>query len=1360
MIALRNGYIFFLILIIQVFSRQNLPAQNRLTFKHLSQNEGLSQSPIFCIFQDSRDFVWIGNRDGLIRYDGYQFKNFSAGMPNYRDINTIYEDVQGHMWIGSFSGLYLFDRVTEKFKNFRIKGVSFVYKFLPAEKDCLWMATDNGLRKFNYRLQQEVTLSIPVLKGERVLSLLRDKHQRIWSGLANGVRLVNSAGANLPLPDAVRSEKNLSKAKILAIADDQHGRLWFGTEGAGLFCYDPGTEKVTRYKHSLDPNSLCSDFVRDIYAHSNGSIWIGTRGGLSIFNPGKGKFSNYVHHVNDPDGLTHSTVWRIMRDRAGSIWMGTYAGGINIYNPVNGNFEYIGERMNAARGLNHPVVSAVLPAGQDRYWVGTEGGGLNFVDRTAGTVNYYPVNDIAEGPSSNFLKCMLDDGAGTLWLGTLEGLVRFNTSTHQFSYFNFYGNPDKQKVRINAITRDESSTWLGTDAFGLVRVAPGGSYVSYAKSDSPESLSNNRVNTLFTDDSGGVWAGTNNGLNRFDKTSGKFRCYFSNKGEPMLFNAIQSLFEDHRGLIWAGSRSGLYVLNPANHHSRRITRNDGLENEVIQAITEDDSGNIWVSSNNGIARLTLKAPADPLSSALSISVYTSADGLASNQFSTGAVHKDPDGKILFGGVNGITIFNPDRLIATRNHTPVTITDFTLYGKPVDMNTPGSPLSAPIEQTRSITLNHDQGFISFRFSALNFVNPTNIRYAYKLEGLAGSDWTYAGNDRVANFTNLPPGDYTFRVRSEGNEGFKNNRETSVKVLIKLPLWKTWWAWCLYILAGGSLLLVVARFFLKQERLKRDLYYEHLQSQRQEELYQMKLQFFTNISHEIRTPLTLILGPLEKLLQDFPEQDSRTLQLRQIRNNANRLMRLVTELMDFRKAETGNMTIFPRREDVVVFAREVFDAFVSLAGIRGIRYEFQGEGKMYADIDRVQMEKVLFNLLSNAFKFTPEGGTITMGVTMSESRVGISVTDNGKGIPPESIDKLFTNFYQADTSGVQYGGTGIGLALAKSIVELHAGKLEVKSSPPATDEKGLTTFNLSIPAAQESLHLPAESSIRTDEMYMPLVPDERTGPVAEPDGDQSKQNTILLVEDNAEVRHFLSGYLGDTYRIQECEDGKQAWILAPNQIPDLVISDVMMPEMNGTDLCQKLKSDPRTSHIPVILLTARAAHEHHVEGLNTGADAYITKPCSLELLSLTIRNLLSAREAMRQVYSRQVTLEPRQTVLTSPDEKFLDQLIGIVEEHLENPEFDVDQLATTIGMSESVLYRKLKAVAGLTVAEFVKSIRLKKAALLLKLPGASIAEVAFSVGFNNRKHFSREFKKQFGCTPSEFVPAATEEEHLSG
>ncbi|RZK38724.1 MAG: hybrid sensor histidine kinase/response regulator [Pedobacter sp.] len=1336
----------------------------QLKFKHLSFREGLAQSPISTIIKDSKGFVWLGNWKGLTRYDGYAFRTFQHNPSNpisisNNRVNSIIEDRNKQLWIGTSNGLNRYNPATEVFKRIDIKDVkggrNYIASVLADRSGQIWTATFAGVKLVD--TTKWVLKELPNLNDKTtnsitsavIFTLFQDRSQRVWVGTKSGVKCFDPATKKLvPVPEVVRNSAKLMGTKIIVIRQDKSGDIWFGSETAGLFRYEVKANKLSVFNHEQgNPKSILSDWMRDIYVYDDHNIWIGTRNGLSIYNTLTNQFTNYSHNALDPDGLNDSTIWSFMQDEAAGIWIGTFAGGLNVYYPANANFTNIGESLGQRLGLSHPVVNALTDADDGGLWIGTYGGGINYLNRKTKENRYFEIrND--QKQTRNGVKSLAKDANGNLWVGTLDGLCSFDTKTKKIKFFKFDITQGKLSENlINAIATDQGTVWAGTNGGGLRHLQPDGSYVTYTnQANDRSSISDNFVTALLRDNEKALWVGTQNGLNYYDKETKKFQRFTkTSKANTLSNNSVTTLLKDSKNRLWIGTEAGLNYYHAASQKFYALNEKAKLTDDIIRSIIEDNQQNIWLSTDNGLYKLQFKQFKLPFNEEdIIVTHYNAKDGLASNQFSTNASLKLPNGELLFGGINGLSSFFPDRISINKLKPKVAFTDFLVRNREVPIDSSDSPLKQSITFTKSVQLNHDEGYLTIKFAALNFVNPEKNQYAYKMDGVAGDDWHYSGTQREANYTNLLPGKYTFMVKAANNDGVWNEEPLQLKIVVSPPWWQTWWAYMLYAVIFYFIAKTIYDFLKNRARLKRDLYLEHIQNERQQELYQMKLNFFTNISHEIRTPLTLILGPLEKLMSNANSKPLQT-----IKSNADRLMKLVTELLDFRKVEEGHMKFYFGYQDIVPFCNEMFESFQGLAQDGNIKYQFIAPDEpVFVLFDRNQLEKAIFNVLSNAFKFTPVNGEIVFSVSQRKDKpnwVDIDISDNGKGIPADMQAQLFESFFQVDDRGRQNIGSGIGLALAKSIVEQHKGEIKVSSSD-------LTIFTISLQTGTnhltETTSLPEEqerTAIAYEKAGSDILPCEPQDPIPSFD---KKKYSLFVVEDNVEVRTLIVDALDEDYQVLVFDNGLTALEHMKSEIPDLIVSDIMMPGMDGLTLCERVKTSEETNHIPVVLLTARASVSNQVDGLSIGADAYISKPFSLQVLTLNIKNLLRTQEILKGKYSAQF-LKPTDLKVSSPEEKFLLKLRSIIVEKMGDSNFDVNTLTDEIGMSRTVLYKKVQTLTNYSVADLIKQMRLNKAAELLKTTSFPIAEIAYMVGFNDRKYFSKEFKKEYQVSPSEYV-----------
>ncbi|MEI9957031.1 MAG: ATP-binding protein [Ferruginibacter sp.] len=846
---------------------------------------------------------------------------------------------------------------------------------------------------------------------------------------------------------------------------------------------------------------------------------------------------------------------------------------------------------------------------------------------------------------------------------------------------------------------------------------------------------NQSIKTIFEDAEKNIWVGTNAGMYLLKKNTNVFI-------RPVNFptSNINCVQQDKNGHIWAGVYyGGLLMYDMATQKITAWSDKQGLPNNNVVSIQEDDKGYLWLATSNGLSRLDIKNQI--------FQNYTTSDGLPGNEFNYNAGFKKNDGAIVFGGFNGFISFYPNQIAINPFVAPVVFTALKLFNSPVAINGNDHLLNQDISLTSKIVFNHNQDVFTIDFALLSYVKPAKNRYAYKLEGI-DKGWNETNIPSIT-YTHLPEGSYKLLVKGANNDGVWSE-PAALQIKILPPLWNTWWAWLLYAVLFLSLLFFIGRFFFLRALIKKE-----------EILHHYKLNFFTNISHEIRTHLALITGPVEKLILSTKDDNNLSKQLLPVKKNADRLLKLVIEQMDFRKAESGNLKLHVSKGNIVSFIDEIYASVQPIALSANIKTTFEtSSNTIELYFDRKQMEKVFFNLLTNAFKFTSRGGEVNVTISENKQGVAISITDNGKGIAAENLEKLFDNYYQEDDRTTQNTGYGIGLALAKSIVELHKGTLTAASNvSDKMHKENKTVFSVTL--QRGTVHLNNAHFVTADESsesglvqtILPAIENniaaENKNAVLAPD----KIYTVLLVEDNTEVRDFIRESLDSQYHIIEAANGMRGWESATENIPDLIVSDVMMPEMNGLTLCHQLKKDERTSHIPVILLTAKSSTESQISGLEMGADIYLAKPFSIRVLELHIQNLLVSAEKMRQKFSREFTVKEKVTapgtiVENKIDQQFLNKAIEIVEEHIDDPEFGVAMFSYKIAMSAPVLYKKLKAVTDMSVNDFIKSLRMQYALTLLQQQKASAYDVAFMVGYLDKKYFIKEFKKYFGKAPSAY------------
>ncbi len=1303
-----------------------------MNFQRLTVENGLSHNAVLSITQDHQGFLWYGTRYGLNRYDGRRFKIYhhspddSTSIPD-NQVMSLYVDEHQVLWVGTSSGLAKYDPVTDRFERItlhegRQTNINFIFE---DSKGRRWSGANNGL----YMQDADSLHSFypPQIAGWVVRCIYEDKTGNIWIGTNTGLCKMNASGIQT-FRHNPGDAASLSMDFITAINGDRFGRLWIGTQTGGINIYDATTGKFSR----LAQPAIVNNIVRRIMQDKNGHMWIATQEGLSIINPADMKQTAYQHEPGDENSLSQNSIHSLFEDNNGSIWLGTYFGGVNAVHPYATAFK-IWPHGSKDNGLSNNVVSKILEDSQHNLWIGTEGGGLNHFNRQTGRFTYYKHNPAnPSGLGSNLVKMVYEDKDHHIWVGTHGGGLNLLLPDGSFKRLLYSAaDPASFSREVTSIMEDaEGRFWIGTSERLFILHRYGTELRAEKDSASGFIAARRSIRYMFQDSRRRMFIGTISGLFLYEGDSLRML-------QPGYINAVQ---EDSQHNIWVSIYyGGMVKYSPDLQQSVQYNEKDGLPNSNILGLLEDDEHKLWVSTDNGLVKF------DPARN--TFQVYTTSDGIASNVFNYNSFLKDSNGELFFGGYNGITSFYPKQITVNAKPAPIRFTGLRLFNNPVAIGGEDGLLEKDIAFTKALRLRHDQEVFTLEFALLNYIKSNKNRFAYRLEG-ADRDWIETDNPAVT-YTNLSSGNYAFWVKGANNDGTWSE-PVSMEITILPPFWRTWWAYGLYVLLIVLLFFLITRFFFLRALLRKE-----------EELHQVKLNFFTHVSHEIRTHLTLLMAPVEKMMDTLKKDDPLQSSLLQLRNNADRLLKLVSELMDFRKAETHHLKLHVQEQDLIPFLDHIYSSYRQQSLDRNISISFTQDteqARLY--FDREQLEKVFFNLLGNAFKFTPDGGRIQLHVTQARNSFVITVTDNGRGIAPEYLNNLFTNYFQVQDHGVQNTGYGIGLALSRNIVEQHKGTLTVESDPSTPDKEGKTCFTVTLlPGSkhfENTQHVVGQTLVATNVAYEPAVNIDHssaltTTPAA---ADTPQPFTIHIVEDNPELRALLRQVFQEQYQVLESENGADGLALATEQIPDLVISDVMMPGMDGLQFCQALKTDERTSHIPVVLLTAKSSQADQVSGLETGADLYLTKPFSAKVLSLNVRNLLSSREKMRERFSRQLQTEaePIAPAAISPnsiDTAFLEKVIALVEEHMDDPDFGVDMLSKKVAMSQPVLYKKLKAVSNMSVNDFIKSLRLKKAAELIRTRQHTVYQVAYMVGYNDRKYFSKEFKKQFGKTPTEFA-----------
>lgn len=1321
---------------------QLLEAQTKgqANFRYLNKKDGLSQVSVFAIAQDSTGFLWFGTRDGLNKYDGNRFRAYRKGKEGEglvgNDVRTLYTDPQtGELWVGTLSGLSHYDASQDSFVNFQSgkadntlwdNAVQTIYRDRWGR---LWVGTLTGLNRYNPDSMDFTRISFTD-SGERfeLTFIVEDNEGQLFAGTDKGLFYLKGQNDSSWKPVDGFEDQHFTCGEF----DDQ-GYLWLGTSRNGVIKWHQGRDTKTESKNSSDElGALSNDRVRTLTLNSKGDLWVGTFDGLNLLPAGKKTFIHYSD-INQGEGpLLHNSVRSLLVDRSDKLWVGTYYGGIH----------YLDERYNYfmnyqsdpyKNSLNSNVVSSFVQDRHGNIWIGTEGGGLNFLDQEKGKFTSYQWqvgNDYAT-PADNIKALLVDEDM--LWVGTYRaGLTLFDTRTKERKHYGTENRtgPALTSDNVYGLLREREWLWVLTYGGGLNLINLASNTIKYyqANEDDPASISSDNTRTILRRAAGGYWIGTDRGLNLVE---------VNEQGMPKRFitslstEKIYALAPAASG-IWVGTFSGgLLRCNERGEVVRRYTTEDGLPDNSVFGILETEAGILWLSTGNGLSRF------DPEESVFNN--FNEANGLKNLEFNFNAAFKTKEGNFLFGGINGFTRFDPMAFSANLEIPPVVFTRLLRNNEDVTIGGASRLLSQSINTTSELVFPYDEADFTIEFATLDYFSPQNNHYAYMLEGL-DRDWNYGAGERQASYNIQREGTYTFLLRGGNSDGAWNPEERRLTITVLPPLWRSWWAYLSYLLLTGLTVFALIRFL----RLRHKVQLQEVAKQQQDELTEMKLRFFTNITHEFRTPLTLILGPLEQVMNKINPQEEVGRQLGLINRNAQRLLNLVNQILTFRRLATDHEPLQVSECLVHDFMFDIYESFQGVAELRGIDYRFINDaGDLSMWCDESKLEKVFFNLLSNAFKFTPDGGKITVRVErLGEDKVRIGIKDTGVGIPKELRSEVFKRFYEKSSGKTSHiKSSGIGLAVSRKMVELHGGNIEIADMvPPGT----MLLVDLPLGHGHFVAGVTEISTSPAAEIGMPSFVEEEVMGIATTPGEQAGL-TILVVDDNEEIRSYVASIFASDFHVLEAATGKEGLEVARHSLPAIVISDVMMPEMDGMAFCHALKNDIEISHIPVVLLTARSGQPFRIEGLSTGADDYVTKPFNPQELKLRVANILSNRQRFKDSFGTTFKVEPSRLEVTSIDEEFLLKVLSIAEQNVHDPNYKVEDFARELAVSRTLMFNKLKALTGETPSKFLKIFRMKRAAQLLIDSDYRVGKVASMVGFRDDRYFSECFKKQFGVAP---------------
>ena len=1316
-------YSIIILLLFFCFPEVIISSSTSYYFRTLGINDGLSQSTVNAILQDQKGFMWIGTKDGLNQYDGqecrvFQKENSSLGN-NF--ITALYEDCEGYIWVGTDAGVYIYNPVQEAFQFLDTEIASSGEKITRAvtwitsdSQNNIWISVDNqGLFCYN-RGKKNLTKVVSCGKsGIANVTHFWFYAGQLWIARYEDNLYVSKDNSSFNAFNDVDGEDIFKGLVINSYVEGLHNCLYVGTS-KGLMEINLTSRKVRK---------LLDEYVRDICFRSDSDLWIGTEQGLYIYNIETDEYE----HLTTPDideryALSDNAIYSVYKDREGGMWVGSYFGGLNYY-PYQytyfekyyprGDLRQMGRRVREFCAGNdgtlwlgtedkglfnfNPKSGKIIPfhhveLGHNIHglcldgnglWVGTFSGGLNYIDLRTKTLKHYGKGDAVNTLSSDNIFSICKTSTNDIWIGTTSGLLRYNRSSDDF-------------LRI-------------------------------------KELDNVFVYDILEDSYGKLWLATySDGVFCYDLPQNRWKHYkwIPEDSTSLPYNKVISIFEDSHKRIWFTTQgAGFCRFCPEADNFVCYDMTDGFPSNIVYKIVEDNEGKLWLTTNKGLVSFYPETGAKH--------IYTTANGLLSNQFNYQSGFKDDKGTIYLGSIDGFIAFNPYEFVENKQVPSLALTDFFLFNKRSPIGVKASPLSKSITYSDEIELSAEQNSFSLRAAVLSYQAPLSNVIVYKLEGYDKEWYTLEGGNSKISYSNLPYGSYTLRVKGANSDGIWSLQERILKIKVNPPFYLSWAAYTIYGVLSVLFILMGVYYFRKKSQRKHLRAMEILKYEKERELYTAKIDFFTNVAHEIRTPLTLIKSPLENVLASAHLDEDIKDDLEIMDLNTNRLLDLVNQLLDFRKTETKGFRLNIMDYNLSGILQAIYKRFTPLAREKGLEFTIESIDDLHASVDKEGFTKIISNLFTNAIKYSDTYIHVKLRLDNASNLLILSVENDGVIVPKAEREEIFKPFKQYHEENTHVQGTGIGLALARSLAELHGGKL---SMDEALD---CNRFILQLPLCHEQI---LNLSHTEEEELVSAVGSNVVEPLSQSD---SFRYTLLVVEDNVEMRKFLQKQLAESYKVFVAPNGVEALKILQNSIVNLILSDIMMPEMDGLELCNIIKSDLDYSHIPVILLTAKTTLQSKIEGMKAGADAYVEKPFSMEYLKVCISNLLKNREQLQATFVHAPFVQTNSMAITKADEEFLKKLNEIVQANIQNPDFSLLDMADQLCMSRSSLNRKIKGILDVTPNDYIRIERLKKAAQLLKEGNCKINEVCYMVGFNTPSYFAKCFQKQFGMLPKDFA-----------
>jgi len=1334
-------------------------AQPRYVFNKLTNKDGLSYSTVHDITQDSSGIIWFATKQGLNKYDSYDIKTYYRedypGIPS-NIFNVLINTTDNTLYMGTDKGLVRYNKSFNNFTALKFEGndLPSVTSLLETKKKNLIIGTESGY--YRYFPKEDIMIKHISLQDENVTSIIEYEEDFYMIGANSGIYVANNDGI-ITENYNTNNTKSLPSDLISIIYRDKDNDIWIGTIDAGLLNFNHKTKKIQQVK--LTQYYLTgSEFIREICEDQSGNLWIGTEIGLFIYNKQTEQILNIQHSLEDSEYyLNDNAIYSLFLSRENIMWVGTYFGGINytiLQNSKRFNHIYPGNDDNELKGK---AVNKIFKSSEGILLIATEDGGVcTFNPETKTILEYYQYNT-GNGLSSNNIHSICEDKNGNIWFGHFKtGIDIYNLETKTFN--NVFPNPDnKQNFTFNSVcsifSDSKGTLWIGTRENIKTYDFKNRRFVPFKS----EQLNNIFIYNIMEDKEGKIWFCTRfNGIISYNPVNDEVIHYMKDTktDKGLISNKVIASLEDSKGRLWFGTmEGGVNIYFPDKDTFEVISMNNGLPNNTIYGILEDDNQNIWLSSNSGIIKYNHETGG--------FKNYTLKDGLAQMQFNYNSYFKDDDKTMYFGHIKGLTYFNPRNISDDSSRTYVIFTDFKLFNKSVKIGDKHL-LDRHIDDTEYIKLKYSQNVFTIDFVAINYFSAGNNRYYYYLDGFE-KDWNDVGNKTSVTYTNLSPGMYTFYVKARNNDGLESTNTKELEIKVLKPWWSSNVAIVIYVSLSIAIFLIFRRATIIREKEKSALKIEKLEKERMKELNHQRINFFTYISHEFKTPLSIIIASIDELLENKDLNAYENEKFGRLKRSAKRLSFLISQLMDFRKIETKHAKLVLQKSDLIQFLKDTCLAFSPMFSKKEINFEFNSNMDSYVNwFDSDKIEKIVTNLISNAIRYTHNQGIIKCEIcitdeealTNHDKNLQIKISDNGEGMNKHQLSLIFSPFHIYHKRIEERIGTGIGLTFVKSLVEYLHGSIEVQSTPCQGTE-----FTIHLPTnfkkisnviiiEGKNIHGNRNIDIEHESYASDVIVN-----VEQEETDKSQYH-ILIIEDTIDLAEILINHYSKNHKVSFAKNGIEALKLVKQEEPDLIICDIMMPEMNGIELCKNIKSNEETSHIAVIFLTAKISQEDKIEGLKAGAVAYISKPFDFNELDLHIRNLLEIRRKLRKTLFLENALDLDNIKIHDRDKEFIEKATQIIKENIENESFTIEDLASQLGMCNTLVYLKYKKLLNISAKKYLQVLRFKKAIDYMLSTDYNISEIAYEVGFSDPNYFSRAFKKFYKITPTEYKKQLTE------